>query len=275
MRAPVTFSLFIGCLLSVVACEPDVIRPSAEHDFQWDLPRYIHEPSGLALSRAGLLTHADELGYIYRIADDFSEVTRVLQLENPVMSVDFEGIAVDGNTVYLMDNTGHIYIAENVSFGPHSIVERVIRQQTGLGRQCELEGLAYQAGLLLLPCKTALNDEYRGQLTVFSFDPQTAIASEFIRILIEDDNPQDLALTAIAAQGNDYYLLTTGQLIIVNPLEQSSRLIELDRSIHPQPEDIVVTASGNVIIVDDRRTGIGRISFYNSLEHLTAVNAPD
>ncbi len=261
--------------LACAGCEPDVIRPSPDYDFQWYLPNAVKESSGLAMHGNMLLLHDDETAMIYSVSKDMSSVTERVQLGDPIMEEDLEGIAVNGDTIYVMNSEGHVFVAEDAltETGTPAIASNVIRYDSELGQHCELEGLAYYNDLLLLPCKLPRSDSFKDQLTVFSFDLKTGISEEFFRILI-DSGSDGFALTAITYQGDDFYILAARYLIIVNPVTSISQIIPLSRALHRQPEGIEITPEGSIYIVDDYRKGIGRITYYPELQALISANAP-
>ena len=121
-------------------------------DSVWALPASLQEISGLAFHRGVLLAHDDEVGRIYTINPLTGAVTIFGTLRGPIHD-DFEGIAVLGDTVWLMTSSGTLYgVKATASRDPVAYA----LYHTGLGKRCELEGLAADVanGVLLLPCKT-------------------------------------------------------------------------------------------------------------------------
>ena len=116
------------------------------------LPAVLQEISGLALYRGLLLAHDDEIGRIHSINPVTGAVAVFATLRGPIRD-DFEGIAVLGDTVWLMTSRGRLYgVKATASSAPVAFA----LHETGLGKRCELEGLAADtaSGVLLLPCKT-------------------------------------------------------------------------------------------------------------------------
>ena len=120
-----------------------------------ELPRRLREISGLATTADHrLLAHNDEAGIVFEIDARDGSVVKEFQLADvgdPVAG-DFEGIAVAEGRIYLVTSSGRLYEFhegaddESVLFTAHA---------TGAGRDCEIEGLAYdeRARELLLMCK--------------------------------------------------------------------------------------------------------------------------
>lgn len=258
--------------MCLAGCDNHDIRPSHDLSNQWYLPDYLSEASGLAIRGNELLVHDDETAIVFAVDPNFPSVNRALQFDDPVMIEDLEGIAVQGSSIYLMNSEGVIFSAD-ISQSKKGIAKNITTWETGLGEFCELEGLEAYDGLLLLPCKIPRNQMFEGQLTVFSFDPETGQSEEFFRIFM-DEGSEDFALTGITYLGDDFYLLAARYLIIVNPVTSVSRIIPLSRDIHRQPEGIAVSADGPIYIVDDHRKGIGRLTKYDNLDQLISINSP-
>jgi len=137
-------------------------RPAASYQ----LPGRLVEVSGLAVGLRGtLLTHGDERGVVTVLDGGTLQVAREVVLRGTPRD-DFEGIATAGDSVALMTSSGKVYLFRlgADSSPPFTMIE------TGLGRDCELEGLAWQRaqGTLLLPCKQAKGKAATG-LTVYRY----------------------------------------------------------------------------------------------------------
>lgn len=128
----------------------DVQTPIA----RWELPAVLQEVSGLAVTRPGfVIAHNDERGHLVEIDHRNGRVSREWTFGSPVARGDFEGIEIIAGEVTLMTSDGRLWSgtlpAESGSITTISVVD------TGLGRRCELEGLARSANAeWILPCKT-------------------------------------------------------------------------------------------------------------------------
>ena len=152
-------------LVLVLAAVPQASRSAlsrcaitAEPASRYSFPDALVEVSGLAMGPGGtLLTHGDERGSILVLDGTTLKPIREVRLQG-LPHADFEGIAAAGDSVVLMTSTGKLYFfrlgAANTV--PFTIVA------TGLGRDCELEGLGWHraSSTLLMPCK-----QPRGQAT--------------------------------------------------------------------------------------------------------------
>ena len=135
----------------------------------WKLPRNLEEISGLAMTRDDqLFAHNDERGIIFEIDYQNGAIAKAFQLsdmKNPVAS-DFEGIATIDDQIYLVTSSGRLYECREGTAG-ESVLFNVYT--TGVGRDCEIEGLAYDESkrALLLMCKDARSEGMEGQLAVY------------------------------------------------------------------------------------------------------------
>lgn len=130
------------------------------------LPDRLAEVSGLAIGPGGnLLAHGDEQGLI-EVFDPISlKLVREVELQGAPRD-DFEGIAAAGDSVALTTSSGKVYLFR---LGRDSIVP-FTTIATGLGKQCELEGLAWQRAqaTLFFPCKQPRGRAVSG-LTVYRY----------------------------------------------------------------------------------------------------------
>lgn len=119
---------------------------------RWRLPAKLTEISGLAVLGPRLFAHEDEHGIVYEIDPARGRLVKAFALGEPTKRDDFEGIAVADGRFYLVSSAGRLYEAAEGEDG-----ERVLFNSyaTGVGRDCEVEGLAFEPGdrTFLLPCK--------------------------------------------------------------------------------------------------------------------------
>lgn len=237
--------------------QPDTVRR---------LPPALREISGLAFHGGLLLAHDDELGRIYSINPSTGAVAVFAALRGPVTD-DFEGIAVLRDTVWLMTSTGKLYgVKAAASTAPVPFVLR----HTGLGKRCELEGLAADPanGILLLPCKT-LAKSGKGVVVYRWNVAQGALAS-----------PASVAASPAALKGAGARSLKPSAIEVVpgsgNLLVLSASppaLLELDpsgapsgyarlASRHAQAEGLAIAPNGDLYVSDEGGNGAGLLSLY-------------
>ncbi len=241
---------------------------------QWKLPKNLKEISGLAMTPDDrLFAVDDEQAVIYEIDYQQGKTIKSFGLGSPITRGDFEGIAYLDGKFYLVTSHGLVYVAAEGSDG-----ERVDFDvyQTGLGRFCEIEGLASddRSGSLLLACKKSRGKTKDGKFSIFVWSPATGRVLHDREIAIPEDeianrigkknirpsaiavDPESGNLFGIAGPQRAIFELTpNGELIdaIILPLA--------DR--HRQPEGIEITSSGKLIIADEGGKKKARLGVYS------------
>ena len=169
----------------------------AETAAHWKLPGRLREISGLAMTRDGrLLAHNDERGIVYEIDYRDGSIAKAFQLADTATPVagDFEGIAAAGEQIYLVTSSGRLYECtegddrESVLFNAYA---------TGVGRDCEIEGLAYDGSrrALLLMCKGARSADLEGKVAIYPLVGRPEAAEQRIPV------PKSLSLSSPAISG--------------------------------------------------------------------------
>lgn len=244
----------------------------------WKLPRQLSEISGLAVTDDGrLLAHGDENGIVYELDPHAGKIVKSFALGEVTERADFEGIASVGDMVYLVTSDGTIYEAPEGADG-----ERVLFNSygTGAGRQCEVEGLAYEksSGALLLVCKSARIKELTGHIAIFRWNIDTRMLAQSPVLLvalesIDAESPvhtlHPSGIEVLPGSGN--YLLVAAQERIIVEITPGGALVSARRllpDLHVQPEGVAMLASGTLVIADEagrgRRSGQGRLTLYES-----------
>lgn len=236
--------------------QPDTVR---------SLPAELREISGLALSRGVLLAHNDELGRIYSINPATGAVGIFATFRGPVRD-DFEGIAVLGDTVWLMTSTGRLY---GVKASASSAPVPFVLHNTGLGKRCELEGLAAdaQAGVLLLPCK--LLPKNSSGIVVYRWDVARGALAEPATVQIP---PAALKKAGAARlRPSAIEVIPGGGLLLLSASPPA--LLEFDAAgatrgysrlgaRHAQPEGLAIAPNGDLYVSDEGGNGPGSLSVY-------------
>lgn len=238
---------------------------------QWKLPGKLEEISGLALTGDGrLLAIADEYAIVYELDYVKGRIVKSFALGEPTVKGDFEGIAIIGETVFLTTSDGTIYSSLEVDDGKRVEFEKF---ETGLGKHCEIEGLAALGENLLLACKKVRSKKLIDGLSIFVWSGETAelLMSDLIdlpesEILSQLDldrlSPSGLAVDAetghlliVAAQQRTLVeITTTGKLV------EAIRMPLADR--HRQAEGIEITGKQKLLISDEGSHGKARIAIY-------------
>jgi hypothetical protein len=252
------------------SAEPDAgLSATPDGPEQWTLPKFLRETSGLAPAGPGfLLAHNDEKANVYRIDIENRSVIKLASVGKPPLRGDFEGIAFDGQQVFLATSNGIIYVIPGTHPSNKKQVVTARKMDTGLGKQCELEGLHYIDGRLLLPCKNPLNPEHRNRLVVFSYDLATKSTSLLVS-LDKDSIPglKKLRLTAVEQVDDTLYLVSANRLLLIDLKDNSTRAFKLHKKYHEQIEAIAVTPQG-IYLAEDNSKGRSRLTRYNSVEDL-------
>ena len=237
--------------------QPDTVRV---------LAAALQEVSGLAFHRGLLLAHDDEFGRIYSINPATGAVAIFATLRGPIRD-DFEVIAVLRDTVWLMTSTGNLYgVRATPSTTPVAFSLRV----TGLGKRCELEGLASDEakGVLLLPCKTLPKKE-RG-VVVYRWNVALGALATPATVTLTHGAVKQAGIPNLHPSAIEI-VPRTGHLLVLS--SGPPALLEVDGAgiptggtrlsgRHPQPEGLAITENGDVYISDEGGTGPGTLSVY-------------
>jgi uncharacterized protein YjiK len=237
--------------------EPDTVRT---------LPAALREISGLAFHHGMLLAHDDEVGRIYSINPGTGAVAVFATLRGPITD-DFEGIAVLGDTVWLMTSTGKLYgVKAAASTAPVPFVLR----HTGLGKRCELEGLAADqaGGVLLLPCKTLA--KYGKGVVVYRWSvAQGALASPAsagaLPSALKGVGARSLkpsAIEVVPGSGNLLLLSASPPALLELDAAGTPRGYARLTPRHAQPEGLAIAPNGDLYISDEGANGPGLLSVY-------------
>ena len=238
------------------------------------LPAYLEEISGLAMTRDNrLLAHNDERGIIFEIDYQNGAIVKSFQLsdmKNPVAS-DFEGIATIDDQIYLVTSSGRLYECREGTAG-ESVLFNVYT--TGVGRDCEIEGLAYDESkrVLLLMCKDARSADMEGQLAIYhwsidekqlSEDAHTIIPVAEFSQHIKGKNFQPSGIERHPISGN-YFIVAArqGAIAEITPGGKVVAVREFPAQWHRQVEGITFAADGTLIVSDEGAGKRARLTLY-------------
>ena len=241
----------------------------------WKLPgRRLEEISGLAITLDDrLLAHNDEKAVIYEIDYRKGEIIKAFQLADMKAPVngDFEGIAVVKDQVYLVTSSGRIFEGSRGA-DAESVLYNIYA--TGVGKDYEIEGLAYDAsqGGLLLMCKSPRRADLKEQLVIYhwSIDEKQLIEDAHIVIPvieftrhIEEKEFQPSGIERHPVSGN-YFVIAARQKAIaeITPSGQVVAAKRFPAEWHRQPEGITFAADGALIIADEGSGKKARLTLY-------------
>lgn len=242
-------------------------RPWATHR----LPGRLREISGLATTADGrLLAHDDERGVIYEVGIEEGELRKGFGLGDPVARADFEGIATAHGRIYLVTSAGTIYETREGADDERMLFNTY---GTGLGRRCEVEGLAYEPDrdALLLVCKNPREDGLAGVVAIFYWSFETRelsasplrIAEAALAAAVGEERFQPSGIERVGDTGT-YLLLAgpQGALAEVSPTGTVLAGRRLDPARHRQAEGIAVLSDGRLMIANEGEDRGGRITVY-------------
>ena len=234
---------------------------------QWKLPDNLKEISGLARSSQGrLLAHGDEKSRIFTLDEKTGQVLATWELQGEPHD-DFEGIAVSGKTVYLMTGAGRIYTTREGGDGEKVSYTKI---DTGLGKQCEFEGLAYdpKARVLLLPCKTAIARELAGDVVLFRWSvdkKELAEPASFRFSRKEIGDSLEFRATSVEVDPKSGHLVVLSskwQMVVeLNAQGRFLGVAPLERLWHRQPEGLTI-GPDRLYISDEGRKHTGMLTAY-------------
>jgi uncharacterized protein YjiK len=240
------------------------------------LPRALQEISGLAVTSDGrVFAHGDEHAVVVQVDPCSGKVVKAFSLGAPPVRGDFEGIAIIDQRFFLVTSRGLLYEFRE---GADGAVVRFNIYDTGFGRVCEIEGLAYEPGsrVLLIGCKQPVRREIRPTVTVlrWSLDRLAAADPPSLTIPLGDVTARlkgkgfhTSAIERDAKSGN-YLLLAGPQHSLVEVTSTGTVLAarELHRQQHPQPEGLTLLGDSVMVIADEGGGGRATITCYRRMK---------
>jgi len=239
---------------------------------QHALPGGLREASGLAFTDDGrLLCHSDERGVVYEINYQTGKAVKQFGVGRPTVVHDFEGIAVKGDTVFLVTSSGWIFYCREGADGK-SVSYQTLR--TPLDARYNVEGLAYDpvTDCLLLACKGSAGKGYEKQKAVYAFSLRTRRLQAQPRFLLPlkalsnrtdrgEFNPSGLERHPVT--GHFFVIAYNGASIVELAADGSiSGMSRLPKSVHRQPEGIAIAADGTMVIANEGQGRAGMIVVY-------------
>jgi uncharacterized protein YjiK len=237
---------------------------------QWIMPPQLREISGLALTTRGtVLTHDDNIGRVYEIDPKTGILLKGFSLEGGVRG-DFEAITIAGTDVYLLQSKGKIY-----KFKEGSDAEQVpwSMYDTGLGKECEFESMAYEAdsSRLVLVCKKFLQKNEPKEVLIYHVPLPLGDRSAFtaLRVPMRDVigsnkwknfHPSDINIDPIT---KNYVIVASHEkgLVVITPDGEVVRSEPLPGD-HRQPEGVAVTKDSLLMISDEANVKPPAITLY-------------
>jgi uncharacterized protein YjiK len=251
--------------LALADANPTKPVPVAE----WIMPPELREISGLALTARGtVLTHDDNIGRVYEIDPRTGILLKGFSLAGGVRG-DCEAITVAGADIYLLKSSGKIYKFQegpDASWVPYSVYD------TGLGKECEFESMAYEAdsSRLLLVCKKFLQKQPKEVLIYhvpLPLGDRSAITA--MQVAMKDVvgsnkwknfHPSDINIDPIT---KNYVIVASHErgLIVVTPDGEVVRSEPIPGN-HRQPEGVAITPDSLLLVSDEANVKPPAITLY-------------
>ena len=238
---------------------------------QWRLPGRLREISGLTLGREGrLFAHNDERAVIFEINPTARRVVKGFAMGDPVRG-DFEGIAYAEERFYLVTSGGLIYESREGEAD-----ERMLYNiyGTGVGKKCEVEGLAFEPAdrVLLLVCKTPRDKEIEDFVAIyrFSLDSREITGAPLLIPLgeitsrIDGKSFRPSGIERHPLSGN--YIIVAAQQSAMAEITPDGRVVavvKLKRGNHRQIEGITFTSDGTLLLADEGGRRRARLTLYH------------
>jgi uncharacterized protein YjiK len=238
---------------------------------RWELPGTLGEISGLALLPEGrLLAHDDERARIAVIDPRIGVVQKEFYVGDRGTKGDFEGIAVVGDTIYLMTSRGVLFAFREGD--DHGSVPYVMHD-TKLGKECEFEGLVHDPTTheLVMPCKHLGDARLKDNLVLYRLALPLSKSSTITRLTIPIEqlrathpwkglHPSDITRDPVTGH---YVLVAAAEraLIEITPDGGVVRAVPLPDG-HEQTEGVAITTDSVLIISDEARAHAASITLY-------------
>lgn len=257
-----------------------------EPDEVYTMPGSLTELSGMQYLSIGLIACVqDEKGTIYLFDREKKQLVKSVHWGK---RGDYEGIAGDEQTLYVLESTGTVYKVSNYLLSESPEVEALA---TGLPKACDAEGLFLLENdeKLLIACKggeLGVRDiwAYDLQKKVLEEKPfislsQERLESHFIttgldrfslvlkKLLDAKGESGILAPSGIAQHPNtrDVFVVSANSnlLLIFNPAGELISLEELSAKLFAHPESITFTEDGGLLIGNEGKGVAPTILYFN------------
>jgi hypothetical protein len=267
--APVPVTALQSTSAEATLSRYDLSKPAAD---RWELPKALQEISGLAVDSAGrIFAHDDEQAIIYQLDPATHRVVKRFSFGLPALRGDFEAIAVVGRQVILTTSDGVLYAGRE---GRDGESVPYVTQATGVGRDCEVEGMVYEAAgrALLFACKTPRTQALVGHLAVLrwsldrkALDPRPWIFPGLSGITRELKGQSFHPSELLRVPGNGHYLVLSGRehaIAEITPAGKVVAVAHLRRRDHRQAEGLAFAPDGALLISDEGAGQRGTVTVY-------------
>jgi len=251
--------------IAAASATPDKAVPVG----MWIMPPQLREISGLALtSRWTVLTHDDNSGRISEIDPRTGILVKSFSLLGN-QKEDFEAIAIAGVDIYLLASDGKLFRFRE---GTDGLQVSFMMFDTGLGKQCEFESLAYEADStrLVMACKRILDKEAPKDLLIYRLPLPlnratiTALQVPLKQVVGSNQwknfRPSDMTIDPFT---RNYVIVASHEkgLLVLTPDGDVVRSEPLPGD-HQQPEGVAITNDSILLISDEANVRPAAITLY-------------
>ena len=273
-----TLAVSAGAAHSAQARESRSPAALARFDFRappadrWDLPKGLHEISGLAVDSAGrVFAHGDEEAVVYQLDPAAHRVLKRFSFGRPAARGDFESIALVGGQIVLSTSDGVLYTGREGADG-ESVPFTV--QPTGAGRFCEVEGMALvpRDRALLLACKVPRSAALRGHFAVLrwslerkALDGRPVMFIPLATLAGQLKLPAFHASELLRLSSGDGFLVLAGREHAIAELSVTGEIVagaHLRHRDHPQAEGLALLPDGTLLVADEGGSARATLSVY-------------
>jgi uncharacterized protein YjiK len=235
----------------------------------WIMPPQLREISGLAYtSRGTVLTHDDNSGRVSEIDPRTGILIKSFSLLGN-QKEDFEAIAIAGVDIYLMASDGKLFRFREGADGQQV---NFMMFDTGLGKECEFEGLTYEADStrLVMVCKRLLDKQAPKEVRLYRM-PLPLNRAKFTALTVplsevagankwKNFRPSDITIdpftknyVIVASQEKGILVMTPdGEVVRSGPLPGD----------HNQAEGVAITRDTILLISDEANVKPAAITLY-------------
>jgi uncharacterized protein YjiK len=244
---------------------PEMALPLA----MWIMPPQLREISGLALtSRGTVLTHDDNSGRVSEIDPKTGILVKAFSLIGN-QKEDFEAITIAGNDIYLMASDGKLFRFREGADGQQV---QFMMFNTGLGKKCEFESLAYESDStrLVMVCKRILDKQAPKELVIYRMPlPLNRATFSVIHVPLKqvvgsnkwkNFRPSDITIDPFT---KNYVIIASHEkgLLVLTPDGDVVRSEPLPGD-HRQPEGVAITKDSILLISDEANVKPAAITLY-------------
>jgi uncharacterized protein YjiK len=232
-------------------------------DEKYNLLNSLKEISGLAYYKEEkILCIQDEKATIYSLDLVKNEIVNRYRFGQ---DGDFEDIAVEGQTAYLIRSDGHIFEIKNFDQEDYEITDH----NTPLSGKNDIEGVAYDksSNSLLLGCKGSpeigKEKRHKGFKAVYGFSLDNMKLNKEPAFLISKKDldsfqPSGLAINPISDQ--IFVISSSGKtLVVLGRNGKIEDIHKLNPDLFRQPEGICFSPAGELFISNEGSGGEGNI----------------